>query len=108
VDRKGIQPVVALTVNGGARADVRVGQSVTFTAVIEAPPGTGKVVAAEWDFDGVGDYPLTEKLTDTHSARVTISATHAYTKPGTYFPVLRATSQRQGDAKILYTRVRNP
>jgi hypothetical protein len=31
----------------------------------------------------------------------------SFSKPGTYFPALRVTSQRQGDAKSLYARVRN-
>ena len=50
-ERRGIQPVVKLTANGGARADVRVGQAVQFVGVIDAPPKTGSVVAAEWDSD---------------------------------------------------------
>ena len=37
-ERKGIQPVVTLTANGGERADVRVGEPVTFSAGIEVPP----------------------------------------------------------------------
>jgi hypothetical protein len=54
--RKGIQPVVELKLNGGARAEVAVGQPVTFSATIEAPPNTGKVVAVEWNFEGAGGY----------------------------------------------------
>jgi hypothetical protein len=33
-ERQGIQPVVTLKVNGGKRADVKVGQQVKFTADI--------------------------------------------------------------------------
>jgi hypothetical protein len=106
-ERKGVQPVVTLTANGGARADVAVGQSVTFAGVIEAPPNTGKVVSAEWDFEGSGDYPVTETLKDTRSTRVALTTTHVFSKPGTYFAVLRAASQRQGDAKTPYTRALN-
>jgi hypothetical protein len=106
-ERKGIQPVVTLIANGGARADVAVGQPVTFAGVIETPPNTGKVVGAEWDFEGSGDYPVTETLKDTQSTRVALTTTHTFTKPGTYFPVLRAASQRQGDAKTPYTRALN-
>ena len=51
-DRSGIQPVVALTVDGGVRADVGVGATVEFEAVIEVPPNAGTVVAVEWDFAG--------------------------------------------------------
>jgi len=55
--RDGIQPVVHLSANGRLRADVVVGMPLTFTAVIEAPVDGDKVVAAEWDFEGRGDYP---------------------------------------------------
>ena len=52
--RHGIQPVVTIAANGGARAEVAVGQPVRFTGTITAPPGTGMVVRAEWDFEGNG------------------------------------------------------
>jgi hypothetical protein len=47
-DRKGIQPVVTVTANGAARAEVAVGKPVKFAAVIEVPPNTGEVVTAQW------------------------------------------------------------
>src|SRR5262249_19631241 len=74
-ERKGIQPVVELNVNGGERVDVAVGQTVTFTAKIEMPPETGNVVAAEWDFDGVGNYPVPAEFSKAEST-VTVKATH--------------------------------
>jgi hypothetical protein len=104
--RKGIQPVIELQANGGVRADVKVNQPVTFTAIIEVPPNAGKVVAADWDFEGAGDYPIAERL-DTPQAVVSLSATHSYSKPGTYFAVLRAASQRHGDIKTPYARIQN-
>ena len=45
-DRKGIQPAVTLKANGGEKADVKAGEPVTFTAEIEVPPNTGKIVAS--------------------------------------------------------------
>jgi hypothetical protein len=104
--RKGVQPVVELQANGGVRADVAVNQPVTFTGTIEVPPNAGKVVAAEWDFEGVGNYPLAARL-DTPQPQVRISATHSFSKPGTYFPVLRATSHRDGDSHTAYRRIHN-
>jgi hypothetical protein len=104
--RKGIQPVIELQANGGVRADVKVNQSVTFTATIEVPPNAGKLVAAEWDFEGVGTYPTPAQI---HSPQmlVRLSTTHSFGKPGTYFTVLRATSQRQGNEKTPFGRVQN-
>jgi hypothetical protein len=107
--RKGIQPVVAVTANGGARAEVAAGEPVTFAAVVEVPPGTGRVVAAAWDFEGAGTFPLVERLTEADAAgtRVALKVTHAFTKPGTYFPALRVASQRQGDAGTPFARIQN-
>jgi hypothetical protein len=105
-ERKGTQPAVELKANGGLRADVAVGQPVTFIAAIETPPQTGKIVAAEWDFEGSGNYLDVEKLT-AFKPTLTQKVTHAFSKPGTYFPVLRATSQREGDSQSPYARVQN-
>jgi hypothetical protein len=104
--RRGIQPVVGLTVGGGERAEVAAGQPVTFTGTIAVPPGAGSIVAAEWDFDGKGDFPVASKLR-RRARSVTISVTHSFDKPGTYFPALRATSQRQGKAATPYGRIEN-
>lgn len=103
--RKGVQPVVDLKVNGGVRADVRVGEPVTLVAKIDMPPGTGPVVAADWDFDGRGAYADAAQITSAPS--VTVTATHAYTQPGTYFAAIRASSNRDGDADTPFARVQN-
>jgi hypothetical protein len=106
-ERQGIQPVVALSVNGAMRADIAVGQPVTFSGVIEVPPGTGKVVSAQWDFEGAGDYPVVGQIQpDASGTRATVSATYSFSKPGTYFPALRAASQRQPD-NTPYARLQN-
>jgi hypothetical protein len=107
VTRKGIQPVVDLKVHGGVRTEVAVGKPVTFTATIETPPGTGSVVAADWDLEGTGEYATAEQLSNDKSANITVTASHAYTRPGVYFAAIRATSQRQGDAETPYARAQN-
>jgi hypothetical protein len=92
--------------NGAACAEVKVGEAVAFAAEIEAPPGAGPVVRAEWDFEGAGQYPLTSAFTP--AANVTVSATYAFDAPGTYFPALRATVQRDGDMeRTAFARVQN-
>ena len=70
------------------------------------PPGAGKVVAVEWDYEGTGNRFPKEPL-GTPLARAQVSGEHAYSKPGTYFPVLRVFSQREGDAKTPYGQVQN-
>jgi hypothetical protein len=104
-DRKGIQLVVALTANGKPRADVRVGQAVEFVGVLEAPPKAGAVVAAEWDFDGSGNYGTSNEFTPAQ--RVEVHRSHSFSAPGTYFVTLRGASQRRGDASTPYARIYN-
>jgi hypothetical protein len=108
-ERKGIQPVVTLNANGGARADVAVGEAVEFTALIQVPPGTGTVVRAEWDFEGAGDYPMVETFSESNLrlSSLTLKTTYAFSRPGTYFPVLRVASQRQGDGETPFARIQN-
>ena len=123
-ERKGIQPVVTVIAYGGERADVIVGQPVTFSAEVEVPKNMGKVVAAAWHFEGVpddiskrsgwsfdksGTFPVKATWTpvDKTGSRVTLKTTYTFTKPGTYFPTLRVASQRQDDAKTPFTRIQN-
>jgi hypothetical protein len=110
-ERRGIQPVVNAKVGGGKRVEVKAGKQVTFTAEIEIPQHTGKIVAAEWDFEGAGDFPVSEKISKSNTSadgtKVTLKTTYTFSKPGTYFPALRATSQRDGDAKTPFTRIQN-
>jgi hypothetical protein len=103
--RKGVQPVVSLTADGGPRAAAKVGQTVAFEAVVEVPPGTGKVVAAEWDFEGAGDFPV--KAHVTPAGRVVVKASHAFAKSGTYFVTVRVASERRGDQKTPFARIQN-
>lgn len=107
--RKGIQPTVTIKANGSARTDVRIGKPVTFTAMVEVPPNTGKIVAAEWDFEGAGTFPITGDVgaNDANTSTVILKTTHSFSKPGTYFTTLRVTSQREGDAKTAYTKIQN-
>jgi hypothetical protein len=86
---------------------------VTFTATIEMPPNVGPIVAAEWDFDATpavvageaGRYPVKEQFAP--NTRVTLTRQHTFARPGTYYPALRATSQREGKADSPYARVMN-
>jgi hypothetical protein len=105
-ERKGIQPVVTLKANGGERAEVAVGQPVSFTGTIDVPPGAGSVVAAEWDFDGAGTFATSSRV-PKGAKSVTVTITHSFAKPGTYFPALRGISQRQGDATTPFARIQN-
>jgi len=106
-ERKGIQPVVILTVNGDERANVKIGKKVKFSAFIEAPPDTGSIVGVEWDFEGNGDYPVKEDLKNTRCSQVKIKKTYSFSEPGTYFPAVRVSSHRQGDPNTPHARIQN-
>ena len=110
-ERKGTQPVIDVKANGGERADVSVDESVSFTAVIEIPEHTGKIVAAEWDFEGAGDFPVVAPIDSSNSnstgTQVSINTTYAFSKSGTYFSTLRAVAQRDGDANTPFARIQN-
>jgi hypothetical protein len=104
--RKGVQPVVGLTVNGGERADVKAGETVELVGEIEVPPGAGGIVSAEWDYDGSGAYPDAQTFAD-HRASMTVRQSHAYDKPGTYFVALRVASQRKQAAGTPFGKANN-
>ena len=106
-ERKGVQPTVEVTANGSARADVAVGEEVSFAALVEAPPGTGTVVSAEWDFDGSGDFAVSSSVLDGSSRRLTVSAAHTFTEPGTYFAALQVRTQRHSNTRQPHTLIEN-
>jgi hypothetical protein len=106
-ERHGVQPVVSAQANGGAKAVVKVGQSVSFTGSVEAPPGTGKIVWAAWDFDGSGAFAEAANLPASPAAKVSIKASHMFDKPGTYFVTLKAGSERHGNVATPFARIVN-
>jgi hypothetical protein len=106
-ERKGVQPTVDVTANGRARAEVAVGEEVQFTAAVEAPPGTGTVVSAEWDFDGSGRFAVSSSVLDGSCSLLGVAATYTYTEPGTYFPALRVRTQRHSNMQKPHARIEN-
>lgn len=108
-ERKGIQPTIVLKADGSVSAKAKIGKPVTFTAIIEVPENAGKVVSAEWDFEGSGNFELKEKSIsfDEKTAIAKVKTTYTFKKSGTYFPTLRVASQRDGDAKTPFALIRN-
>ena len=123
-ERRGIQPVVSLLANKSKRADVRVGDKVKFEASVELLPGSGKVVAAAWNFEGLpektteaagwnfeesGVFPVKAKIksSEQDSSHMTIKATYRFIKPGTYFPTLRVATQRDYYRNTPFGRLEN-
>jgi len=96
-DRKGIQPVVHVTVNGGKRIDIKAGETVYFDGVIETPAGVGTVVSAEWDFEERGDYSFANPEADGSATLLRVKAQHTYTQPGV---ALRGGLHRDGNGGV--------
>jgi hypothetical protein len=106
-ERQGIQPVVVATVNGGARAEVGVGEIVELDAAAAAPPGGGTIVTVEWDFDGTGAFALREAGIDGSRRDVQVTQKTTFDAPGVYFLCVRVTAHREGDVNSPQRRLTN-
>ena len=104
--RRGIQPVVSLTVDGDRRADVAVGDAVTFRATAQVPERTGAIVTVEWDFDGAGSFPTAESI--AVGEKVEVERRFSFAAPGVYFPTVRVAAHRSGDRTSPYARILAP
>jgi hypothetical protein len=106
-ERGGIQPVVSASANGAPGATTTVGEPVLLEVTGEVPPGAGRIVAVEWDFDGFGTFPFAHPGIDGSTATLTLATEHAFDRPGTYFPAVRVSSHRDGDTDDRTRRIEN-
>ncbi|KAH6987157.1 hypothetical protein EDB80DRAFT_817952 [Ilyonectria destructans] len=104
-ERKGIQPVVDMTANGGRRAEVRSGATVAFKLTAEVPPGAGKIVSVEWDFEGNGNY--VKRSFGQVSSRVETTVSYKYSRAGTRYAAVRVGSRRDGRTDTTYAVAAN-
>jgi hypothetical protein len=110
--RHGIQPVVSLAATTGTRKsqnqrlEAVAGQPVTMLAKAQTPPMAGQIVNVEWDFEGIGTFTKSkQKIPIGHE--ISLNEKYTFTKPGTYFPVVRVTSQRNGDPGTPFGLIQN-
>jgi hypothetical protein len=104
-ERGGIQPVVSVTANGSARADVAVGDTVSLEVRAEAPTGT--IISASWDYDGSGSYPYTHTEIDGTTSRILLTTNHAFDRPGAYFVTCLVESSADSDPHATSRRLPN-
>lgn len=90
--RKGLQPVVNVTVNGSDRATVSVNQPVSLVASLEMPPSTGRIVQYDWTYGAATDATVLPKPMQ----KVNVTRTVSFTAPGNYVIRLTANGQRDG------------
>jgi hypothetical protein len=71
-------------------ACVQVSEGISFEGSAEVPSGGGSIVEAECYFEGTGEYPVKRAVQGGEAvlSAVTVAATHVFSEPGTYFPVL--------------------
>lgn len=103
--RFGIQPSVELSVGNGTRAEVSSGSRVLLDVYAEAPPDAGSIISLEWDYLGTGDF-VTHEL-DSATDSLNLQGIYEYSAPGTYFPAVRVTSQREGNMTSPFRHVSN-
>jgi hypothetical protein len=106
-ERGGIQAVVEVTANGSKLAKVRVGETVELTVSAEVPPGAGTLIAVEWDFDGSGTYPFSHAHIDGSATSTSLTTSHTYDRPGTYFVTSLVSSHREGNVAATARRIPN-
>jgi hypothetical protein len=105
-ERRGIQPVASLTVDGAVVASASLGRPVQLDLHVDLPSGTGSIIAIEWDVTGDGGWEPEPHVDGTQTS-ITASRTHTYTEPGTYWPSVRVTSHRDGAIEATTCRVPN-
>jgi hypothetical protein len=105
-ERGGIQPVVAVTADGAARAEVAAGSAVSLQVHAEVPAGAGTIVSVAWDFDGSGTYPERVPVDGT-TTTLTAATTRTFSTPGTYFVTALVESHRDGDVDATFRRIPN-
>ncbi|KAL1889861.1 hypothetical protein Sste5346_008584 [Sporothrix stenoceras] len=104
-ERKGMQVVVSLAVDGGKRINTTVEQPVKLVASLGVPPGTGQLVDVAWDTHGTGSF--TSGTFTSSDKGSTAEMTVKYTTPGTFFAAVRATSHRGGNSNAVACHISN-
>ncbi|BBZ31262.1 hypothetical protein MMAD_55570 (plasmid) [Mycolicibacterium madagascariense] len=98
--RRGLQPKDDVTVDDRQSFTTTVGQPLRLDAEIAVPPGAGSVVDIAWNATGLGPF---EPVQFTDSSRV--SHTVTYSAPGTYYPAVRVSVQREADRRTPFARI---
>lgn len=107
--RRGIQPTIEFTANGGELARVKAGEPVKIVVKTEVPDGAGKITDIAVD---LYDRDITEKRVEFEK-QLEINAdggaefVESFYEKGERFVSVMVKSQRNGDNKDLYTKVKN-
>ncbi|KAM0543465.1 hypothetical protein ACHAPJ_012263 [Fusarium lateritium] len=103
--RKGIQAIVDLTVEGKTRYTAKREQPIYFSARVEVLANAGSATSIEWDFEGEGAF-VKRDFGEAHS-HMDIKVSHSYRKPDVYYPAVRVAVHADGDAGSPYAQAMN-
>ncbi|KAF4441396.1 hypothetical protein FACUT_2704 [Fusarium acutatum] len=103
--KKVLQPVLELSVNGKKENEVEAGSIVRLEVRVEVPPGAGKIVSLECDFEGTGHF--VKKSFGDVARSVETTVCYIYNQKGTFFPAVRAASHRDGNMDSPYALCSN-
>lgn len=103
--RGGIQPTVALSINGADRAEVETGQAVRLGLAADVPDGLGNIVRTSFDYLGTGTFE--DVASGDPANEVSTSTTHTYTTAGTVFAGAKVAADREGDVGDANAQVEN-
>ena len=103
--RQGLQPTVDIVSLGNGTIKATAGKPVTILAAARTPLGGGKIIAAEWDFEGDGTYVAGKTGAPTKIAALT--AKYTFAQPGTYFVSIKVTAERDGNVNAKYALLQN-
>ena len=104
--RRGVQPVATLTVNGQSSTTVRPGEPVRVRIEADAV-GRGVIVELVDVGTGSGSERLGERLTFDPAGHVVVERERTFEDPGTHFVAVRVSAQVSGDASDVHARVQN-
>ena len=66
------------------------------------------MTAAAWDYEKTDDFSELMPFETEEDGRIAyVKTTHVFTKPGTYFPVLKVQSSRDGTLEDIFVQCRN-
>ncbi|GAA1944808.1 PKD domain-containing protein [Microbacterium deminutum] len=102
--RQGIQPTVDIVSLGGT-IKAKVGKPVTIVATARTPLGGGKIIAAEWDYEGEGTF--VPGLAGKPQKIEAITTKYTFTQPGTYVVSVKVTAERDGNVNAKYALLQN-
>lgn len=95
-ERRGIQATVTLTANGARTVAAKVGESVSFEAHAETPPGAGRIVSLAFDFAGKGAFASLQMLPGPAPSTHTARTSYAFGRPGRHIVTVRVETERTG------------